>query len=100
MNNKYDGNIFDLLFTGYKTKKRVEAYLDNNELVDIFKNVVLSEIDCANCGGKNPYCKALSEKISFNRAKLEAMLRYIDEIDDCVIGNKLLPPDIPPYIIL
>lgn len=100
MNNKYEGNIFDLLFTGYKTKKRVEAYLDNMEMSDFFDKVVLSEINCANCGGENAYCKTLAEKISFNEEKLEVMLDYIEELNDCVVGNKTLPEKWPQYIIL
>lgn len=99
MNNEFNGNIFDLLFTGYKTKQRVEAYLDNNELSDIFNKIVMSKVDCQICGGNNPYCMDIANKITFNEEKLNDMLNYIDSLNNYVVNNSPFPENIHPYII-
>lgn len=97
--NEYNGNIFDLLFTGYKTKKRVGAYLNNEKLAGLFDAVVLNGLDCSHCGGRNDYCRQLASKISFDEEQLNEMLKYIDSLNDSIFSDKPFPDYKRKYII-
>lgn len=83
MNEHFDGNLFDLMFSGRNTRRSISANLDNKELNDFLSNITDNEIDCRYCGGKNGYCKKLSKKISFDEVKKANFLKQ----QQCDIQN-------------
>lgn len=74
MEEGYEGNLFDLMFSGRNTRKSISAYLDNREADGFIESLFNNEIDCRYCGGKNQKCKTLSKKISFDEEKRKQFL--------------------------
>lgn len=75
MSEYFEGNLFDLMFSGRNTRRSISAFLDNNEVNDFLSNIVDNNIDCRYCGGQNSNCKTLSKKISFNELKRSQFLQ-------------------------
>lgn len=80
MNEKYEGNLFDLMFSGRNTRRSISAFLDNRDVDNFVDNIVSNNIDCRYCGGQNQKCKVLAKKISFNEEKRQKFL--LDQQED------------------
>lgn len=74
MNESYQGNLFDLMFSGRNTRRSISAELDNKEVDEFLTNLFEKRIDCRYCGGNNTMCKTLSKKITFNEEKRKQFL--------------------------
>lgn len=75
MEEKYNGNLFDLMFSGRNTRRSISAYLNNREADGFVEDIIKHSIDCRYCGGKNNKCKTLARKISFNEEKRKEFLQ-------------------------
>lgn len=75
MNEKYDGNLFDLMFSGRNTRRSISAYMDNRDADGFVEKLFNDKIDCRICGGNNPICKELTKKISFDERKRDDFLK-------------------------
>lgn len=91
LDQEYKGNLFDLLFTGYNIKKQVKANIANSELDDFFRQFIVKEIDCRQCGGNNHKCKQFAAKITFDEVKRKDMIQRCNEIEDALLRCKDLP---------
>ena len=69
MAEKFNGNVFDLMFSGRLTRQSVSAYLDNDKLSEFLDNIIDNDIDCRYCGGRNQKCLKLSKQIQFDENK-------------------------------
>lgn len=75
MAEKFEGNLFDLMFSGRNTRRSISAFLDNREADGFINSLFNDGIDCRYCGGKNQKCKTLSRKITFNEEKRQQFLK-------------------------
>ena len=75
MDEKYEGNLFDLMFSGRNTRRSISAFLDNREADGFDDELLNKRMDCRYCGGKNQKCKKLAEKITFNEEKRKQFLQ-------------------------
>nr|WP_288977116.1 U32 family peptidase [uncultured Blautia sp.] len=91
LEQKYNGNLFDLLFTGYNVKKQVSAYILNQELDDFIQMFLEHDIDCRQCGGNNPKCKKVASKITFNEGNRQDMIQYCSDVEDALLKRKDFP---------
>lgn len=91
LNQEYEGNLFDLLFTGYNVKKQVCANISNSKLDDFAQLFIENEIDCRKCGGNNPKCKEFASQISFNEAKRKDMIQRCSDIENSLLECKDFP---------
>lgn len=69
MNEYYEGNLFDLMFSGRNTRRSISANLDNREVDGFVEKLFEAKIDCRYCGGKNNECKKLTKKLLLTNLK-------------------------------
>jgi len=75
MSEKYEGNVFDLMFSGRNTRRSISAYLNNRELDDFLDFIIDKDIDCRYCGGQNKKCREIATEISFDEEKRKNFLK-------------------------
>lgn len=75
MDEKYEGNLFDLMFSGRNTRRSISAFLDNREADGFVEDLFDEGVDCRYCGGRNQKCKTLAKKVTFNEEKRKQFLQ-------------------------
>lgn len=79
MSEEYEGNLFDLMFSGRNTRREIGAYLDNRDADGFIERLFDDKVDCRICGGSNQNCKKLVKKISFDETKRKKFLKSQQE---------------------
>lgn len=88
MDEKYEGNLFDLMFSGRNTRRSISAFLDNREADGFIEELFDEVVDCRYCGGRNKKCKTLAKKITFNEEKRKQFLQQQQSDLDNIFKTK------------